>query len=105
MTEGEWVTTKMPLYMLRQYPTVWDGRKVHLCWCACLRRAWNQLTDERTRRLVEEVERHPEADAAWFMREHRFAFEGYHNWNNRSGSGLYLDSWAFDAFLGPHPVP
>lgn len=103
MTEAEWLTTKLPLYMLREYPTTWDQRNVRLFWCACTCRWWNLLTDERTRQLVEEAERHPEADTDWFVRERRFALEGYINWNNRTHSGVRFDSWALDAFLGTPP--
>jgi|GEM_PF-5930209 len=103
MTEAEWITTNnMPLYMLREYPGEWSGRKVRLFWCACLRRAWNQLTDERTQRLVEEVERQPEADAGWFIHERNFALEIYRDFVNTE-SAIYHDYWAFDAFLGTPP--
>jgi hypothetical protein len=103
MTEAEWLTTKLPLYMLGEYPAEWNVRKGRLFWCACLRRTWEQLADERTRLLVEEVELHPEADIDWFVRERRFALEGYINWNNSTHSGLWLDSWALDTFLDAPP--
>jgi hypothetical protein len=60
MTEAEWVTTGLPLYMLRQYPFGWNGRKVRLFWCACLRRIWDQLDVEQSQRLVELVENDPD---------------------------------------------
>jgi hypothetical protein len=103
MTEAEWLTTKLPLYMLRQYPHEWDARKVRLFWCECVRRVWDQLTDEGARRLVEEVELRPEADTDWFERERSFVFEGYDTWSNRTHSGLWLDSWVFDTFRGNPP--
>jgi hypothetical protein len=56
MTEGAWLITKLPLDMLREYPIAWNERKVRLFWCACLRRVWDLVTDERTRRVVELVE-------------------------------------------------
>jgi len=45
MTEGEWVTTKMPLYMLREYPGAWSERKAYLVSSHCLRHSWNLLSD------------------------------------------------------------
>jgi hypothetical protein len=103
MTEAEWITTKLPLYMLRECPAEWDLRKVRLFWCACVRRTWDQLTDEGARQLVEEVELHPEADTDWFERERSFVFEGYDTWSNKTHSGLWLDSWVFDTFRGIPP--
>ena len=60
MTEAEWLTTKMPLYMLREYPAKWDVRKVRLFWCACVRRVWRLVTDELVRRLMGLVENFPD---------------------------------------------
>jgi hypothetical protein len=93
----------LPLYMLREYPVVWDGRKARLFWCACLRRGWDQLTDDRTRRLVEEVELHAEEDFDWFFRKLRFAFEGYLDTFRELGSATCRDFWAFSAFHGAPP--
>src|SRR5947209_19957412 len=49
-----------------------DGRKLRLFACACARRVWPLLTDERSRRAVEAAEGYadglvsdPELDRAW----------------------------------------
>lgn len=60
MTEVEWITTRLPLYMLREYPLEWDVRKARLYACACLRDAANAIWEEWTWRLVDVVERNPE---------------------------------------------
>jgi hypothetical protein len=67
MTEAEWLKTKIPLYMLREFPGEWDARKARLFWCACCRR-YGLSSDERMRRLLEAAEDHSEADTTWFAR-------------------------------------
>jgi hypothetical protein len=43
--------------MMRQLPGVTSSRKLRLFGCACVRRYWHLLTDDRSRRAVEMVER------------------------------------------------
>ena len=57
MTEVEWRNTKSIFDMLLPFPAKWDQRKLWLFGCACLRRHWLLLADERTRRCVEAAER------------------------------------------------
>ena len=61
MTEAEWLTTKMPLYMLREYPLKWDERKAFLAACHCLRHSWFLLSDLQ-RQYCEAVERFGEGN-------------------------------------------
>ena len=73
MTEAEWLTTTSTYNMLTRSPAVCDQRrKLWLFGCACFRRQWHLLVDQRTRRYVETAERHIdghcsdcEIDAAW----------------------------------------
>lgn len=72
MTEAEWLNTKSIFDMLLPFPAKWDQRKLWLFGCACLRRHWHLLADERTRRCVEVAERFvddavtgEELNAAW----------------------------------------
>jgi hypothetical protein len=77
MTETEWsVTTDMEL-MLGFLRGPANDRKLRLFACACCRRAWHLLTDERSRRAVEAAERYVEGrttdselQAAWSSAYH-----------------------------------
>jgi len=58
MTQAEWLRGKSPgklLNFLRQAAT---QRKLLLAACACCRRNWDRLTDERSRYAIELVERY-----------------------------------------------
>jgi hypothetical protein len=105
MTEGEWHTTHLPLPMLRRYPAAWDERKVRLFWCACLRRAWPTLVEDRTRELVELVERNPldaggelTAELVAFRKAAQLDFPG-------RGFERHPDYWALRVFLFRPPDP
>ena len=72
MTEAEWLTTKLPLYMLREYPGEWDARKAFQAGRHCLRHSWHLLSDLQ-RQYVEQVEEfdegkvsEEEVDRLWF---------------------------------------
>jgi hypothetical protein len=58
--------------MLMSFPAKWDHRKLWLFGCACLRRVWHLLKDQRSRSCVEVAERlvdghasEQEAGATW----------------------------------------
>jgi hypothetical protein len=106
MTEGEWVTTKLPLYMLREYPHEWDLRKVRLFWCGCVRRVWELVTDERTRRLVALME----ADPGHVVPETEVEAIRHHLNTEQPGYRYCTDTrhpdyWALGALLDPPPGP
>jgi hypothetical protein len=71
MTEAEWITTKMPLDMLRAGLPVWDERKAFLASYHCLRHAWNRLTDIQ-RHYVESVTRFVEGEGIAENRDQAF---------------------------------
>jgi len=52
MTEAEWRATGDPKALLAAVPGRASPRKLRLLVCACCRRAWDLLTDERSRRAV-----------------------------------------------------
>jgi hypothetical protein len=70
MTEAEWLTVKLPTYMLRDYPGHWNERKGGLAKCACLRRAPQLLSHELLRDYLGVVERRIEGEACTEEGEH-----------------------------------
>lgn len=72
MNEAEWLSTASTYDMLTRSPAAWSQRKLWLFGCACFRRQWHLLLDQRTQHYVETAERHidgycsdGEIDAAW----------------------------------------
>jgi hypothetical protein len=57
MTEAEWMACTNPDAMLRQLGGRASKRKRRLFNCACCRRAWHLIADERVRAVVEATER------------------------------------------------
>jgi hypothetical protein len=105
MTEAEWLTTKLPLYMLgRESPVVWDERKARLFCCACLRRAPTVLEDERSWQFVEAVENDPENANGDLRLELERALERFTEADRERSLEDYPDSWAYPALLGHNEV-
>jgi hypothetical protein len=64
MKEQEWLTCQDPDLMLYHLQSAVSERKGRLFAVACLRRIWALVTDPRSRRIVEVVERHIERKAS-----------------------------------------
>lgn len=62
MTEAEWWACTDPQRMLDFLKGKTSHRKLRLFACACYRRTWHLLTDERSRRGVEAAEQYAEGD-------------------------------------------
>jgi hypothetical protein len=74
MTEAEWLRCTDPGPMLEFLRGRAGERKLRLFACACCRRVWHLLTDERSRRAVEMMER--DADGAAGTEDLYLAFVG-----------------------------
>jgi hypothetical protein len=57
MTESEWLARTNPDPMLQFLCATASARKLRLFACACVRRVWRYLTDDRSRQAVEIAER------------------------------------------------
>ena len=57
MTEDEWLSGSDPLPMLDFLATTATDRKLRLFACACVRRVWHLLSDERSRSAIQVAER------------------------------------------------
>ena len=64
MTEALWEESVDPTEMLRFLGDKASDRKLRLFGCACCRRIWHLLTDERSRECVEVAERYADGPAS-----------------------------------------
>jgi hypothetical protein len=105
MIEAEWLTTNLPLYMLRQHPatwTTWKTRQVRLFWCACLRRCWNHV-DPFVTRLVGLVEDDPWGEGRELSAELEGVREQLRGDEHQLGGRYHHDYWALGVFIDPPP--
>ena len=87
MKEHEWVNATYPAPMLSFLQGKANDRKVRLFACACVRRVWELLLDERSRNAV--------AVAEWFADRLATAAEldkAYHA-EGRAAAGLHAAAW------------
>jgi hypothetical protein len=64
MTEAEWYESRDPEAMLRSVKDTASERKLRLLGCACCRRIWGELVDERSRTGIEISERFADGGAS-----------------------------------------
>lgn len=64
MTEQDWLQSNDPEAMLLQVRGVAGARELRLFACACCRRIWHLLSDERSRNAVEMSERYASGQAS-----------------------------------------
>jgi hypothetical protein len=87
MTEAEWLAHKDPHPMMQQLGRKVSERGVRLLICACCRRAWDLLPDERSRHAVDVAERYAVgmAKASEFLAAQRLAQAAYQRSRKQHG--------------------
>jgi hypothetical protein len=84
MTEDEWLASEDPTPMLRLVSQAAGERKLRLFACACCRRIWEVMQDERSRAVVESAEAHAEGTLSWeqlravYKPAERAYYDAYH---------------------------
>src|SRR5436309_4062118 len=63
MTEAEWLACMDSRLLLNEVSRTISARKMRLLICACCRRVWDLLTDNRSREAVEVAERYADGSA------------------------------------------
>ena len=93
MTEAEWIASTDPEPMLASLRGKLSSRKLRLFACACCRRIWHLLGDERSRSAVEVAERHADglADGRQLSEAHALAEAAFHAipWESSGMAGAF----------------
>ena len=64
MTEEEWLACADPAAMLRRLGAKISNRKLRLFACACCRRVWNFVRDDRLKAALDILERYADKEAS-----------------------------------------
>jgi hypothetical protein len=86
MTEAEWLACEDPAPMLEWLRGKVSDRQLRLLACACCRRLWHLLTDQRSRQAVEVVERYVDKQAT-AEQLHEAAIGAAHGADDTHGEG------------------
>ena len=84
MTQDEWLASEDPAAMLRFVAQTAGERRLRLFGCACCRRIWEVMQDERSRAAVESAEAHAEGEISWeqlravYKPAERAYYDAYH---------------------------
>ena len=81
MSEGEWLASTNPGTMLESLTGNLSERKLRLFACACCRRIWHLLSDERSRVALEAAELHADGlvDDVELERSSALAEQAFHS--------------------------
>jgi hypothetical protein len=98
-TETDWVAYTDPQPMLSLLPETASARKQTLFACACCRRIWRLLTDARSRRAVEVMERYSDglADESERERAGREALAAYKAASGNAAEAADAAAHAFES--------
>lgn len=93
MTEQEWNKSGDPAAMLQHltHHNLASDRKLRWFACACVRRVWHLLTDERSRRAVEVAEQYADGEAG--ADELRWAMDAAHAYASEMNAGYESFPW------------
>jgi hypothetical protein len=97
MAEAEWLACTEPGRMLGFLRRKASKRKLRLFACACCRRVWHLLTDERSQRAVEAAEQY--ADRAISKRQRKGAADA------ACDAYIYLEAMVADGYAAPSDFP
>ncbi len=98
MTEVDWLTCTDPVPMLKSLRHEPSERKYRLFACACCRRIWHLLTDERSRKVIEVAERFTDGEVS--AKHFRSVLNAANRMKSVRGNPLITEDAAAMAALG-----
>jgi hypothetical protein len=109
MTEAEWLACEEPAKMIESLPDKGERRDLRLFACACIRRFWHLIGDERVTKAVEIAERHAERamkNRGPFIGDvYRATVDGRQEDGGVEGVAYLLASAAHDAICSYQQLP
>jgi hypothetical protein len=91
MTEADWLDCDNPGWMLDFIQERASGRKLRLYVCACVRRIWHVLWDERSKRSVEVAEQYADGRVGEQELASAHSASAVNEISGSAVKGLYLD--------------